>query len=87
MDPQERDLLRRTLELSEHNNKMLKKLVSAMRWARVWRILYWVLIIAISVGAFYYIQPYLEQLLEVYSGLEGNLQNVNNFFGSFTAPR
>lgn len=75
MDFEEKELIKKTFRLAEENNKILRKMRSSMRWGRALRILYWIIIIGATVGAFYYIQPYIDQLMGVYSGL-GDLQNV-----------
>ena len=59
MTPEEKSLLMRAVALSEDNNKILQSLRNQMRIAAGMRILYWVVIIAVSYGAFYFIQPYV----------------------------
>lgn len=83
MDFRERELIEKTLELAEENNKMLRRLYRNMKWSRAWRIFYWVIIIGLSVGAYYYIQPYVKGLLDVYGGIEGDLKNIQNMFSAF----
>lgn len=43
---------------------MLQKLVSGARWARVGRLIYYTIIIGSAVGAYYYIQPFIEPIKE-----------------------
>ncbi len=62
MTPEERDLLFKTHELAEENNKMLRSLRNAQRWDRVIKYGYWVVIIALTFGAYYFIQPFMESL-------------------------
>lgn len=62
MSPEERDLLYKTHELVEENNKILRKLRSAQRWDRVIKYGYWVVVIVLTLGAYYFVQPYLEAL-------------------------
>jgi len=68
MTPEEKDLLRKTLELTEENNRMLKSISSSMRLARIMSIVYWVFIIGSAVGAYYLIQPYIEAITGAYGG-------------------
>jgi len=70
METQDKQRLERTLELSEENNKILKKMLRGMRWARLIRVLYWSILIAASVGAFYYIQPYVDGIQDIYGGAQ-----------------
>lgn len=53
-----------------------------MLWASIFRFLYWVIIIGIAVGAYYYIQPYIASLLGVYQGTFSGLQKVGNIGNS-----
>ena len=80
MDPQPKALLEETLALSKENNKMLHSMKRSMRLARVMSIFYWVIIIGSAVGAYYYIEPYLDQLMNVYGSAKGNLDSINSLF-------
>ncbi|MFA5778361.1 MAG: hypothetical protein WC870_02650 [Candidatus Paceibacterota bacterium] len=78
MQPEEKKLLEQTYELVEENNRMLHSIKRTMFMARIMSVLYWVLIIGVSVGAFYFIQPYLDQLMDTYSGAKSNLDNLGS---------
>lgn len=60
MSPEERSLLERTYRLVEENNEILVKLRRASRISMAVKAIYWIVIIGLSVGAFYFIQPYVE---------------------------
>ena len=79
MDPESKKLLEDTYALTEENNKMLHSIKRSMFLARIMSILYWLMIIGVSVGAFYFIQPYIDQLMGVY----GKASGVINSFPSF----
>ena len=68
MSPEEKELLERSVALAEDNNKILHAMRRSMFWARVMSTVYWVLIIGSAVGAYYLIQPYIDQLMGVYGG-------------------
>lgn len=68
MNPEEKKLLEETHRLAEENNALLHKMNRSMRWARIMRIVYWVFIIGSAVGAFYLIQPYIDQMKSLYEG-------------------
>ena len=74
MDPESQKLLEENLALSKENNEMLHSIRRSMRMARFMSILYWAFIIGSAVGAFYLIQPYIEQLKDVYSGANSVLE-------------
>jgi hypothetical protein len=66
------------LDLAKENNKLLRSLRRAQRWAMFMRLVYWVLIIGITLGAYYYIQPYFDQIIGTYS----NFQDIGVNFPS-----
>jgi Trk-type K+ transport system membrane component len=68
MTPEEKNLLQRTLELTEENHKMLKSMSRSMKLARIMSIIYWVFIIGSAVGAYYLIQPYIDAITGAYGG-------------------
>ncbi|MFO0718762.1 MAG: hypothetical protein U0522_01920 [Candidatus Paceibacterota bacterium] len=80
MNPEERALIEETLAISRENNNILKSMRRSARLGRIMQITYWLLIIGASVGAYYFIQPYIEQLLGVYSGVQDGVMKVNDFF-------
>ncbi len=64
MTPEERSLLERTHQLAEENNEILLSLKRRARLGTVIKIFYWAVIIGISFGAFYFIQPYVDFIRE-----------------------
>jgi hypothetical protein len=80
MSPEEREIIEETLEISKENNKMLRSIQRSARIGQAMRIIYWLVIIGASVGAYYFIQPYLEQMLSVYSGIQGGADKINSLF-------
>lgn len=81
MNEEEKALLVETAELARKNHKILQgmrreanigKLISLIKWA----------IIVISVfWSYSFIQPYLNQLQEVYTGVKGAQQSVSSLQG------
>lgn len=78
MDPESRKLLENTHSLAEENNKMLHAMRRSMFWSHVSSALYWVVIIGISVGAFYFLQPYVNQLIKTYGTVSAVLKNFQS---------
>ncbi len=79
MDPRDREMLEQALELAEENNKLLKRLYTSMWWSRITRVLYWVIIIGTAVGAYYYVEPYLNSILKLYNNIPsafGGVQKI-----------
>jgi len=69
---------------------MLHSMRSSMRWARIMRIFYYLLIIAGMVGAYVYVQPILMSMLDSYKNIASELsqageagRNISEGFGGF----
>ncbi len=60
MNPEERSLLERTYKMVEENNSILRTIRRGNRISMAIKALYWIIIIGLSIGAFYVIQPYYE---------------------------
>jgi len=82
MDKEMRDLLQENLKLSRENNEMLKKVRGIQKRAHFFQIMYWLFIIGITVGAYYYIQPYIEKILSVYNSGAGSILQLQNLGSS-----
>lgn len=78
MEPELKSLLEENLKLSKENNGLLLKLYKIQHWAQITRILYWFIIILVTLGAFYFIQPYLGNLLNVYTGGVSGVNNIGD---------
>ena len=78
MDPESKRLLENNLELSQENNKMLHKVRRVQQWEAFWRWLKLLAIIGIALGSFYYIQPYVDKLVNLYNSVAGVEQKVND---------
>ncbi len=79
MDPESKKLLDATFALAEENNKMLHSMRRSMRMARIMSFVYWAFIIGSAVGAYYFVQPYIDQLLSVYTGATETINSIKNF--------
>ena len=82
MSPEERELLSRSVSLGEENNRMLHSMRRSMRMASFMRALYWILIIGSAVGAFYFIQPYTDEIMKVYNDARNNLGSLSTMLQS-----
>ena len=77
MSPEERELLNKSVQLGEDNYKMLRSIRRSMHISSIVSLLYWVIIIGSAVGAYYFIQPYTNQIMNVYNEAKSNLNNLN----------
>lgn len=76
MTPEERSLIERTYKLAEENNEILRTIRRSNRVSMIMRVAYWVIILIVSFGAYYFIQPYVEMMLGAYDSLQGSLQGL-----------
>jgi len=80
MQPEEKEMLKKTLELAQENNKMLHNIRRSMFWGRIVRVVYWIIIIGAAIGIFYYIAPYIDSAVSAYGNVKGDLQSFGNLF-------
>jgi hypothetical protein len=82
------ELVRQAVALGEENNSLLKKMRRAEKWSTFFRFIYWIIIIGLSVGAFYFIQPYAAALESLWqrSGLSGSISNAGSTGAGSTTP-
>ncbi len=71
MDPEVKQLL-------TENNLMLKKIMRLQQRAQMYRFIYWGIILAFSFGAYYFVQPYINNLIGIYTGGLSGLGNVGD---------
>ncbi len=83
MDQEIKDLLEENLKLSKENHELLVKVRNFQRWSQISKVLYWFVIICIALGAFYFIKPYFESILNIYSGGVSNVNMVKNLGNEF----
>lgn len=77
MDQELRNLLEKTLQVSEENNELLRKLYRSQKWSQFMSVMYWVLIIGVTFGVYYYLQPYIETVLGTYTNLISGIDTIN----------
>jgi len=61
--------LERIERLSEENNRLLRKLVSDLRWRQLFSLVKWVIVIGLTLGLYYYLQPIIDQIKAIYESL------------------
>jgi len=77
MSPEERELLNRSVALAEENNRILLKMKRGQRWSSIMRTVYWIFIIGSAVGAFYLIQPYVDEVKSMYQSVSAGFKSLN----------
>ena len=71
MDAEDKKKLDRVLELAEENNKYIRQVRSSQKTSQMIKAIYWVVIIVVALGGFYYVQPYFKSLTSLYSSMSG----------------
>jgi hypothetical protein len=78
MDQETKQLLEENLKLSKENNVMLSSLIRAKKLNTVYKVVYWSLIIFVTIGSYYFIQPYIESLMSLYTGGAADMSSIGN---------
>ena len=75
MDPESKQLLEETLALEKENNKMLHKVRNVQKWATFWSGLKIFIIVGIALGSFYFLEPYIDKVINLYNSISGSKQS------------
>ncbi|MEA2112921.1 MAG: hypothetical protein U9P50_03040 [Patescibacteria group bacterium] len=66
MDPEDKRIIRKNLELAKENQEILRKMRRGQFLGNITRILYWVIIIGASFGTYYFLQPYIDTMKDLF---------------------
>lgn len=75
-----RSELKKLARLTEENHTILKRVDRRARMAIWVSVMKWIIIIGITIGAFYYIQPFLEQISALYQQITGTKVDFMSLF-------
>jgi hypothetical protein len=86
MEPKMEDIYRLTLD----TNRMVHKMRRGLIWGRLFQVVWWIAILAISGYTYYvYAQPYVDKLIKSYAQVQqtiGQAQNISSqssgYFGN-----
>ena len=79
MDPNIDTRLKSIEEKLEKTYDLVRRVRRVQKQGQMFRLFYWCLIILATLGAFYYIQPYLNQLLETYTGIQATQEKIQQY--------
>ncbi len=79
MSPEEKSLLENMYTLVKENNELLHSLQRRARLATAMKVFYWAVIILLSFGAYYFIQPYVEMLMGITGQASNSIDTIKNF--------
>jgi len=65
-------------EMVKENNKILKKIQTGNRWVIIMGFAKWIVYIAILVGTYAVLQPYLNQMIGLYSGIQESADTLSD---------
>ena len=71
MDFEAKHLLEKIQKLTEENNELLHKVRRVQRRQAFWSTLKIIVFIGVTLGAMYWIQPYMETLIRMYNQILG----------------
>jgi hypothetical protein len=83
MDPNVDARLKSIEEKLNKTYDLISKVRRVQRNAQLFKLFYWILIILAALGTFYYIQPYLNQMLETYTGIKNSQEQFQNSITDF----
>ena len=66
MDPDDKRIIRRNLKVAEENQEILRKMRRGQFLGNITRILYWLIIIGASFGTYYFLQPYIDTMKDLF---------------------
>lgn len=76
MTPEERELLTETHRLVEENAEVLRQIRKHQRMTSAVKALYWIAVIALSLGAYYLIQPYVDTFKASVDDITGTTTHI-----------
>lgn len=82
-------LLRENIEVSKESLKILKKINRGRIFGSIFSALKWTIIIGISFGTFYYIEPFVSKYLDLMKDLTSGVENagkISNNINSAASP-
>ena len=78
MDPETKKILEDTFLLAKENNVMLHKVRRVQKRQTFWSIVKIIVIVGMALGAFYYLEPYLDKALTLFNQVSGMKQSIDS---------
>lgn len=75
-------LLLQNLEITRENQKKIKKIHSHIRRTMFAKVLYWVIIIIVTVSAIYYSKPYIKEAVSTYEDVREQLDTTSGIINN-----
>ncbi len=77
-------------EISADTNRLMHSMRRSQRWHTIFQIVWWLTIVGITGAAYYYyVQPYVEQVMSTYGNAKDFQVQVQDWFAQFgrTTPQ
>lgn len=74
MDPESKKLLEATYSLEKENNAILNKVRRVQKWETYWSRFKMLIIIAIALGSFYFLEPFVNKFIDIWNNVSGSQQ-------------
>lgn len=84
MNPEDKALLEKIYKITEENNSILRSIHRTNKIGLTIKVLYWVIILGLSFGAFYFVQPYINSLTGVLDNNGGTNKTGISPYNSYT---
>ena len=72
------NMTKRTLALAEDTNRMMHKMRRGMWWSRLFTLVWWAFIIALTGASYYYLLPYMQRAQEAYANFQTQAQKAGS---------
>ena len=82
-----KNLVKENIELSEETLRLVKKMRRAHLIGRAFKILYWIVILAVMFGAYYYFQPLIGDFINAYQDIISDLEKLKTSVGNLPLPQ
>jgi len=71
-----KEIVKRQGEVIAETNRMVHSMRRGQRWRTLVHVVWWLAIVAVSAASWYYLMPYLNQLLAQYAHLQQQAQQA-----------
>lgn len=87
MDHDMEQKINQLMHLTEENNRLLRKVRRVQKWGQITSTIRYIVVIGIAVGAFYFLKPYYDAVIELYDKGNAQINSIQDFFASTTKFR
>lgn len=77
-------MLRELHRLTKENNTMLHKLHRDAKRSRMWRTLRIIVTLALLFGAYYFVQPFIQNLTNAYTSIQQSFEDIQKTRNDFS---